>query len=125
MYSSPRTSTSTSSSTTRSSWLSLQSDIDRSLRIFDTKIDVSCFEDLEDQLLISPRESFAELCYSDAVDTNPANDPDWCIFVKTPRRMNWDRNENAIHEPKTDEFGFLVCYQHPYCYPSSCELMNS
>ena len=88
--------------------MSLQSDIDRSLRIFDTKFDVSCFEDLEDQLLICPRESFADLCYSDAVDTNPANDPDWCVFVNTPRRMNWERNDNATHEPETDEFGFLV-----------------
>jgi len=119
VYSSPRTST--SSSTTRSSWLDLQSDIDRSLRIFDTKIDVSCFEDLEDQLLISPRESFAEMCYSDAVDTNPANDPDWCIFVKTPRRMNWDRNDNAANEPKTDEFGFLdgPLNIDPYAKPDS------
>jgi len=124
VYSPPRTSTSTSSSrdsspstnsssstdsssTNPSSWLSLQSDIDRSLRVFDTKIDVSCFEDLEDQLLVSPRESFADLCYSDAVDTNPANDPDWCIFVNTPRRMNWDRTDNSVHESETDEFGFL------------------
>ena len=58
--------------------------------------------------MICPRESFADLCYSDAVDTNPANDPDWCVFVNTPRRMNWGCNDNAIHEPKTDEFGFLV-----------------
>jgi len=114
VYSSPRTSTSSSTnstSTNSSSWLSLQSDIDRSLSVFDTKIDVSCFEDLEDQLLISPRESFADLCYSDAVDTNPANDPDWCAFVKTPRRMTWDRNENTVPEPEpepeTDQFSFL------------------
>ena len=80
--------------------------------IFDTKIDVSCFEDLEDQLLVCPRESFAELCYSDAVDTNPANDPDWCVFVKTPRRMDLGRN-NAPDEPETDEFGFLVGWPRP------------
>jgi len=79
------------------------------LSIFDTKIDISCLEDLEDQLLICPRESFADLCYSDAVDTNPANDPDWCVFINTPRRINWDRNENAVNEPEADEFGFLVC----------------
>ena len=78
--------------------------------IFDTKIDVSCFEDLEDQLITCPNETFADLCYSDAVDTDPANDPDWCIFVNTPRRLNWDRNDNAVREPDSDEFGFLVCF---------------
>jgi len=122
-HSSPRTSTSStnSSSTNSSSWLSLQSDIDRSLRIFDTKIDVSCFEDLEDQLLASPRESFADLCYSDAVDTNPANDPDWCVFVNTPRRMNWDRNSNVTYKPETDKFSFLnrPLSIDPYAKPDS------
>ncbi|KAF9645388.1 hypothetical protein BDM02DRAFT_3189749 [Thelephora ganbajun] len=113
--------TSTSSSTVPSSWLSLKSDIDRSLRIFDTKIDISCFEDLEDQLLICPRESFADLCYSDAVDTNPANDPDWCVFVNTPRRMNQNRNDNAVHESEADEFGFLdrPLSIDPYAKPDS------
>ena len=76
--------------------------------IFDTKIDVSCFEDLEDQLLTCPKETFAELCYSDAVDTDPANDPDWCVFVNTPRRIDWSRSENSTREPDSDEFGFLV-----------------
>ena len=79
--------------------------------IFDTEIDVSCFEDLEDQLLSCPYETFADLCYSDAVDTNPANDPDWCVFVNTPRRIDWDRRENpSTHEADSDEFGFLVCF---------------
>lgn len=90
--------------------LSLKSDIDRSLVTFDTKIDASCFEDLEDQLLICPNETFADLCYSDAVDTDPANDPDWCVFVNTPRRINWDRYENSTREPDSDEFGFLVSF---------------
>jgi len=119
VYSSARTST--SSSTNSSSWLSLQSDIDRSLSIFDTKIDISCFEDLEDQLLICPRESFADLCYSDAIDTNSANDPDWSIFVTPPRRMNWDRSDNAVNEPEADQFGFLdrPLDIDPYAEPDS------
>ena len=75
---------------------------------FDTKIDVSCFEDLEERLLTCPNETFADLCYSDAVDTNPANDPDWCIFVNTPRRIDWDRKGCSAREPDSDEFGFLV-----------------
>lgn len=83
---------------------------------FDTKIDVSCFEDLEDQLLTCPYETFADLCYLDAIDTNPANDPEWCVFVNTPRRMNRDRNETSSREPDSDEFGFLVCF--PATHPS-------
>lgn len=119
VHSSPRTST--SSSTSPSSWQSLKSDIDRSLITFDTKIDISCFEDLEEQLLTCPNETFADLCYSDAVDTNPANDPDWCIFVKTPRRIDWERNVDAAREPESDEFGFLrrPLNIDPYAKPDS------
>jgi len=119
--SSPRTSTSSSTNPSSCTWLSLKSDIDRSLRIFATKIDVSCFEDLEDQLLARPYETFADLCYSDAVDTNPANDPDWCIFVNTPRRIDRDRNKNSTREPDSDEFGFLhrPLNIDPYAKPDS------
>lgn len=101
--------------------MSFKSDIDRSLMTFDTKIDVSCFEDLEEQLLTCPNETFADLCYSDAIDTNPANDPDWCIFVKTPRRIDWDRKNSSASEPKTDEFGFLnrPLSIDPYAKPDS------
>lgn len=121
MHSSPRAST---SSSTTPSWLSLQSDIDRLLSTFDTKIDVSCFEDLEDQLLVCPRETFADLCYSDAVDTSPINDSDWCVFVNTPRRVNWDHKDIAASEPENDEFGFLV--RHLRLLSSgSCALMSS
>ena len=90
---------------------------------FDTKIDISCFEDLEEQLLTCPNETFADLCYSDAVDANPANDPDWCIFVNTPRRIDWDRNGNSARDPDSDEFGFLVRFLSPL-FSGSCVLMN-
>jgi len=68
-----------------------------------------------------PRESFADLCYSDAIDTNPANDPDWCVFVNPPRRMNSVRTENAAYEPEINEFDFLKRPLNidPYAKPDS------
>ena len=63
-----------------------------------------------------PKETFAELCYLDAVDTVPANDPDWCVFVNTPRRIDWSRNENSTCEPDSDEFDFLVRFPHSFSF---------
>lgn len=88
------------------------SEIDRSLKTFDTRFDMTCFDELDDQLIDSPVESFAALCYQSAVTKRTVDDPDWCVFVKTPNRMHWQEDEDTLDSPG-DVHSSLVCPPSP------------
>lgn len=99
---------SNSPSTLPSPW----SEIDRSLKTFNTRFDMTCFDEMEDQLIESPLESFSALCYQSAVarQTPEDRDPDWCVFIKTSNRMNWQDDEDTLdHMSPVDSQGSLVC----------------
>jgi len=79
-----------------SSWYILKSDIDRSLKTFHTEFDTSCFDQMEDQLLDCPLESFAAMCYQDAIEQPFINQPDRSALIEPSSRVNWQEDEDTL-----------------------------
>jgi len=103
-----------------SSWYLLKLDIDRSLKTFDTHFDTSCFNEMEDQLLDRPLESFAALCYQTAVARQSPNDPDWRVIVKPSNRIDWQEDEDTLDSHESLRFASVdasVKLDSP-CFPT-------
>jgi len=103
-----------------SSWYLLKLDIDRSLKTFDTHFDTSCFNEMEDQLLDCPLESFAALCYQTAVARQSPNDPDWHVIVKPSYRIDWQEDEDTLDSHESLRFASVdasVKLDSP-CFPT-------
>jgi hypothetical protein len=69
---------------------------------------MSCFDEMDDELIDSPQDSFAAMCYQSAVTRRTADDPDWCVFIRTPNRCNWQGDEDTLESPVDSSLGSLV-----------------
>lgn len=76
-----------------SSWSHLKCDLDRSLKTFDTKFDISCLDEVEDELVKCPLDSFAALCYQAAVARTSYHDPGLTLLVDTPDCIDWEEDD--------------------------------
>jgi len=87
-----------------STWWLLKSDIDRSLKMFQTEFESSCFDEMEDQLLENPLESFAAMCYHEAVAKTFISEPDHSAFIKPPNPVKWQEDEDTLDSDDSDSF---------------------
>jgi len=92
----------------------LKYDIDRSLKKFDTNFDISCLDEMEDELVNRPQESFAALCYQDAVARISYYGQDLSVSSKAPDPINWDHSDDV----STDSGSSLVSSNQTSNYKS-------
>lgn len=99
-----------------SPWLSLKSDIDGWLTILDTKIDDSCSENPEVQLLARPNKTPVLRMLS--ISTPPAilNGVSSLTLFGASR----GHNDNAVREPESYESVFLVRCAHQLSFRLAC-----
>lgn len=61
------------------------------------EIDSSCLDDLDEQLLVSPMDSFADLCWADAVtDEGP---PELTLSLSTLGSLRLSMTTSTVHRP--------------------------